>query len=356
MTLPGSPPTTGGKTMHMSDALLSPAIGGTFWVASGALIAWSAKKIAHEPDGVKTPLMGVLGAFVFAAQMINFTIPGTGSSGHLGGGLLLTVLLGPYRALLALASVLVVQSLFFADGGLLALGCNIFNLAFFPAFIAYPFLYRVIAGNSLSAGRIATASITAATAGLLMGAFSVVIQTTLSGISELPFGTFVLFMLPIHLAIGIVEGLVTMAVLLFVAKTEPALLSMQSQPSGKPAFIFQAFIITTLAVGGVLSWFASSQPDGLEWSMARVSGKEELQGNAATVHQALASIQQRLAFLPDYGFRTPAGQPETTPAADNPVNTGTTLSGIAGSLLVLLVAGSAGLLLRKKPQHEECSP
>lgn len=117
--------------MHMSDALLSPAIGGTFWVASGALIAWSAKKIAHEPD-VKTPLMGVLGAFVFAAQMINFTIPGTGSSGHLGGGLLLTVLLGPYRALLALASVLVVQSLFFADGGLLALGCNIFNLAFFP--------------------------------------------------------------------------------------------------------------------------------------------------------------------------------------------------------------------------------
>ena len=74
--------------------------------------------------------------------MINFTIPGTGSSGHLGGGLLLAVLLGPYRAFITLASVLIIQSLFFADGGLLALGCTIFNLAFFPAFIALPFIYR----------------------------------------------------------------------------------------------------------------------------------------------------------------------------------------------------------------------
>ena len=77
--------------------------------------------------------MGVLGAFIFAAQMINFTIPATGSSGHLGGGLILTILLGPYAAFLTIASVLMVQALFFADGGLLALGCNIFNLGFFPA-------------------------------------------------------------------------------------------------------------------------------------------------------------------------------------------------------------------------------
>jgi ABC-type Co2+ transport system permease subunit len=208
----------------MADALISPVVGGAFWIASGALIGYSAKKIAEEKDNSKTPLMGVLGAFVFAAQMINFSIPGTGSSGHIGGGLLLTALLGPYRAFIAIASVLTIQCLFFADGGILALGCNIFNLGFFPAFIAYPFIYKLIIGNKQSPGKLAAASIVAADAGLLMGAFSVVVQTLLSGISELPFGTFVLVMLPIHFAIGIVEGLVVWAVLAFVARTEPALL------------------------------------------------------------------------------------------------------------------------------------
>ncbi len=122
--------------MHMSDALLSPAVGGAMCAASGALLVHCARRVAREDDPAKTPLMGVLAAFVFAAQMINFSIPGTGSSGHLGGGLLLTILLGPHRAFLAIASVLVVQCLLFADGGLLALGCNIFNLGFFPAFVA----------------------------------------------------------------------------------------------------------------------------------------------------------------------------------------------------------------------------
>ena len=110
--------------MHMADALLSPAVGGTMWAASALSIAYSSKKLRSEADDRKVPLMGVLGAFVFAAQMINFTIPATGSSGHLGGGLLLAILLGPHAAFLTIASVLVVQALFFADGGLLALGCK----------------------------------------------------------------------------------------------------------------------------------------------------------------------------------------------------------------------------------------
>ena len=100
--------------------------------------------------------MGVAGAFVFAAQMLNFAIPGTGSSGHLGGALLLAILLGPEAAFLVMASILAVQALFFADGGLLALGCNIFNLGFFPAFVAYPLVYRRIVGDGpdLRAGRV----------------------------------------------------------------------------------------------------------------------------------------------------------------------------------------------------------
>ncbi|MCF8216452.1 MAG: energy-coupling factor ABC transporter permease [Chlorobium sp.] len=341
--------------MHMSDALLSPAVGGTFWAISGGLIAWSVKKTALDQDGRKTALMGVLGAFVFAAQMINFTIPGTGSSGHLGGGLLLTVLLGPWRAFIALASVLVIQCLFFADGGVLALGCNIFNLAFFPAFVAYPFLYRTIAGNPLSSGRLGPASVIAATAGLLMGACSVVIQTTASGISALPFGTFLLFMLPIHLAIGIVEGLVTWAVVAFTAKAEPSILDMQHDSGKRSALVPAVFVLVALLTGGVLSWFASSYPDGLEWSMAKTSGMEELEGRDAPLHSKLSSIQEKLAFLPDYGFRPSAetaGSQEIS-ATENPVNPGTSISGIAGSIMVLILAGAAGMLIRSSVHRTE---
>src|SRR5512136_1061958 len=132
--------------MHMADALLSPAVGGTMWAVSAGTIAYCSKKVRDEFDERNVPLMGVLGAFIFAAQMINFTIPATGSSGHLGGGLILSILLGPHAAFLTIASVLVVQALFFADGGLLALGCNIFNLGFIPAFIVFPFIYKKLAG------------------------------------------------------------------------------------------------------------------------------------------------------------------------------------------------------------------
>ncbi|NTU57537.1 MAG: cobalamin biosynthesis protein CbiM [Chlorobiaceae bacterium] len=332
--------------MHMADALLSPVVGGTFWAVSAGMIGWSARKISNETDGSKTVLMGVLGAFVFAAQMINFTIPGTGSSGHLGGGLLLAVLLGPWRAFVTMASVLVVQALFFADGGLLALGCNIFNMAFFPAFVALPIVYRTIAGNSTSKARISTGSIAASMAGLLMGAISVVLQTTLSGISDLPFGTFALFMLPIHLIIGIVEGLVTWGVLSFVAKTEPAMLSGSARPS-VARLATTALFVAALATGGVLSWFASSNPDGLEWSVANTSGKRELPAPTEKAHTVLADAQQRLALLPGYDFRTPIAASTGTVAPDSPVNPGTSLSGLLGSLTVLFLAGSTGALLRK---------
>ncbi|EAT59065.1 energy-coupling factor ABC transporter permease [Chlorobium ferrooxidans] len=335
--------------MHMSDALLSPVVGGTFWIASGALIGYSAKKITEENDNSKTAFMGVLGAFVFAAQMINFTIPGTGSSGHLGGGLLLAVLLGPYRAFITLASVLIIQCLFFADGGLLALGCNIFNLAFFPAFIAFPFIYRVVAGGSASPEKLAFGSLMAATAALLMGALSVVLQTVLSGITELPFSTFLLFMLPVHLAIGIVEGLVTWGVLVFIARTEPSLL-VPSGAAVHPRSTFALFAVLALLVGGVLSWYASPQPDGLEWSIAKVSGSSEFRPASEPLHETLAALQQKVAFLPDYGFKSTT---ESLRNPESPVNAGTTLSGIVGSLSVLAAAGTIGLLLGRKRTEAE---
>ena len=169
--------------MHMADALISPAVGGTMWAITTCLLAWCARKVKETRDDRLIPMMGVLGAFIFTAQMINFSIPVTGSSGHLGGGLILAILLGPYAAFLVIASVLTVQALFFADGGLLALGCNVFNLGFFPAFIACPLLYKLIAGSDRVGGRALTAALVAGLAGLQLGAFGVVLETRLSGIA-----------------------------------------------------------------------------------------------------------------------------------------------------------------------------
>jgi cobalt/nickel transport system permease protein len=294
-------------------------------------------------DDQKVPLMGVLGAFIFAAQMINFAIPGTGSSGHLGGGMILAILLGPCAAFLVMASVLSVQALFFADGGLLALGASIFNLGAFPCFIAYPLIYKPLAGKNPSRTRITLASLAAAVAGLQLGSLGVVTQTVLSGVSELPFGSFLLVMQPIHLVIGIVEGLVTGAVITFVWKAQPDILSNGMNPDlhrrSPIKKVLAGLIIAALVTGGGLSWFASSNPDGLEWAIARVSGQEELQSPDKGIHRSLEGVQEKTAVLPDYGLRSSGGK-------DNAPETA--LSGIVGGILTLVIALGVGWILRRK--------
>jgi cobalt/nickel transport system permease protein len=340
--------------MHMADALLSPAVGGTMWAVSATTIACCSRKIRTETDTGKIPLMGVLGAFIFAAQMINFTIPATGSSGHLGGGLLLAILLGPHAAFLTIASVLIVQALFFADGGLLALGCNIFNLGVFPAFIAYPLCYRPIVGTRTDTGRIALASVLSAVVGLQLGAFSVVLETVSSGVSSLPFAAFVSLMQPIHLAIGLVEGAVTAAVIIFVHKARPEILAGHSATAGATSYktVAAAFLIAALLTGGVLSWHASEQPDGLEWSINKLTGRVDVEGSENGVHETLAKLQKKTAILPDYSFIKPGAPNLGSSTKDGqPANTddnrlGTSVSGFIGGFMTLLMAFGIGWLLK----------
>lgn len=333
--------------MHMADALISPVVGATTWALSGALLIHCARRLKSEVSTDLVPMMGVLGAFVFAAQMINFSIPGTGSSGHLGGGLLLAALLGPHAAFLVIASVLTVQALFFADGGLLALGCNIFNLGFFPAFIAYPLVYRLAAGSETSGKRAWVAAMLAAIVGLQLGAFSVVLETRLSGISSLPFTGFLLLMQPIHLAIGIVEGLVTAAVVAFVSQSRPASLASGEKPGVR--FVYAGLLLASLLTGSVLSWFASGAPDGLEWSIAKVSAGSESGGEDSALHRSLSDMQSRIAPLPDYNFPPATAKNDSDTQADKlwpNVSRGTSVSGMAGGLLTLLLAAGAGFMLR----------
>jgi cobalt/nickel transport system permease protein len=344
--------------MHMADALISPAVGGAMWVASAGLIGYCSKKVKAELDDQKIPLMGVVGAFIFAAQMINFTIPGTGSSGHLGGGMILAIILGPYAAFLTMASVLTVQALFFADGGLLALGCNIFNLGVFPCLIAYPLVYKKIVGDHTSRSRMFAGAVISAVLGLQLGALSVVFQTVLSGISELPLKTFAFVMQPIHLAIGLVEGLATTVVILFVWRVRPEIIEAEidATPTGKISIrkLLIGLLILTALTGGALSWFASSQPDGLEWALIKLTGQEKPAEPQTGVHTPIAKIQEKTAFLPDYGYKSDPTEPAAGDHESRPVvDAGTTISGLVGGALTLLVAGVIGYALKRRKRRPD---
>ncbi len=344
--------------MHMSDALISPAVGGAMWAAAGTTMAYGAAKMRREVDSARVPLMGVLAAFVFAGQMINFTIPGTGSSGHLGGGMILAALLGPAPAFLAMASILTVQALFFADGGLLALGCNIFNLGFFPAFVAYPLIFRPLAGTSPSPLRLSIASVAAAVLGLQLGVLGVIIQTVASGVSDLSFTSFAALMLPVHLAIGVVEGLVTAAVVSFVWKARPEVLQYaaagRSLKGVSTAKVLGGLAAAALLIGGTLSWFASTNPDGLEWAIGKVTGREEAASPGGGIHGALEDFQEKTAVLPDYGFResVPAEVGEAGDESWPVPSAGTSLAGVVGGLLSFLLAVGLALIVRWRTGRE----
>ena len=331
--------------MHMADALLSPAVAATMYVASGTTVGLSVKKLTEDENTQKLPTMAVASALVFAGQMINYTIPGTGSSGHMCGGMLLS-------------------ALFFADGGLMALGANIWNMAFYGCFVGYYLIWRPIMRSNLfenlgeeaaQRARIITASIIGCVVTLQMGAFSVVLETTLSGITELPFSAFCGLMLPIHLAIGLVEGLITAAVLTYVYAVRPELLrdvevteEVRKGSSKSLRTVIITLAVAAAVVGGIFSHFASSNPDGLEWALfgneeagysANMGLDEENFGTSSAVSETAAGIQEKTSFLPDYAF---AG-------SDNPM--GTTVSGIVGSAMVAgaaLLICYAGHFFRKK--------
>lgn len=342
--------------MHMADALVSPVVGGTLWAVSAATIAYCSSRVSRDLDERKVPLMGALGAFIFAAQMINFTIPTTGSSGHLGGGLLLAILLGPAAAFLTISSVLMVQALFFADGGLLALGCNMFNLGVFPAFFAYPLIYKRMAGRNPSQLQMVVAAIIAAVVGLQFGSLGVVLQTVASGVASLPFNTFLLLMQPIHLAIGIVEGVVTALVVSFVYRARPEVLErvLQNKPLGElPVHsLIITFLIAATLIGGILSWFASEYPDGLEWSIAKITGSGELPETGHQEHEKLAALQEQTTLLPDYALPVVAASRSDLLSVVTKERIGTSLSGLIGGTITLVFCILAGILLRKRADRQ----
>lgn len=328
--------------MHMADGLVSVPVAATMYGATALAAAYSIKKIKEDEDfSKKIPIMGVMGAFVFAAQMINFSIPGTGSSGHLCGGLLLSAVLGPYAGFISMIGVLLIQCLLFADGGLLALGANIWNMAFYGCFIG-SIIWRVINRKTMNKKTIFIASILGSVLTLQLGALSVCIETALSHITTLPFSAFIMVMLPIHLAIGAVEGLITGVVLCFLYDTREELITDNLTNKKSILSVKQVLAVLTcafLVIGGGISLLASSDPDGLEWSISQLTGDTEVESNSKAQETA-SKVQETTSLLPDYSFK------------DSETLLGTSVSGIVGCIVTVTLLTVVGKLVKKKTSHE----
>ena len=309
--------------MHMSDALVSAPVALSADAVAATLLVVSIAKISRQKQ-LSIPLMGVLGAFVFAAQMINFAIPATGSSGHIIGGILLSSMLGAWGGFFTLTSVIVLQCLLFADGGLLALGCNAINMAAFSCLVAYPLVFKPLFRADSPFKRVITASVLASVTAFTLGAMAVTLETTLSGISALPLGRMSLFMLPIHLIIGICEGVATAFVILLTRSRDPELfMHDQEQPSRHRTI--EAFAVVALVIAASFTLLASSAPDGLEWSVERTL-QGELTSPLTPLHSSAEQIVEQTALIPDYN---------------------TALAGVIGCAVLILLAWIFSLVIKQ---------
>jgi len=347
--------------MHMANELLSiPVAAGTLAIA-GAGVGLVCRKVRRVVTSDKLALMGILGAFVFAAQMVNFQLPAMpGTSGHLVGAVLLAIILGPHLGTIVISSIVIVQCLIFQDGGLLALGCNIINLALAPSYLGY-FLYKIATAGPFNSVRVYIGSVLACIIAVEAGAILVPIQAALSGVLAVPFSTFLITMIGVHLLVGTIEGMVTVAVLGYLKQVRPDVL-VNALP-GNVRLSRKAVLVTlavfTLVAGAGLSLLACDLPDGLEWTYAERPDDpdfETIVSNNDSAIKAVDNFQSKYALLPDYSRRNSAlGETGNNEMAEAEVSAGwTSFAGVVGSAITMAVIWVTAWLLRKKTVTANC--
>ncbi|TAF96223.1 MAG: cobalt transporter [Oscillatoriales cyanobacterium] len=280
--------------MHIPDGFLSPPVAIATGIASAAFIAVALNRTRASLGLRQAPVMGLTTAFVFAAQMINFPVAG-GTSGHLLGGALASVVLGsPWAATLAMSTVFIIQSVLFADGGITALGANIFNMGLVGIWVGWWLLQPA--------------------------SICVAIELAISGTVELNIA--LPAMVGIHILIGIGEGLITGGVLTYLVKVRPDLLPGEQPQLQK----WLVPVIGVLLISGVLSLFASSWPDGLE-AVAEQYGFKDKEAVAIEIPTPLAG----------YGVKGLEEQP-----------IGTSIAGVLGSAICFGTAFGIAQLVKSK--------
>jgi cobalt/nickel transport system permease protein len=307
--------------LHIPDGFLSLVIALIFWGITIVTVGIAISKTNKSLGEKQVPLMGIMAAFIFAAQMLNFPVAG-GTSGHFLGGALAAIVLGPWAGILVMTAVIAVQGLLFQDGGLLVMGANIFNMGLLTAMIGFG-LYRSVLNRSKGT-RLAVAGV-AAWLAVVASALLASLQLWLSGTSRLEI--VVPAMLGVHVLIGIGEALITVAALSFIEQTRPDLLNEKATSSkGGRGWIFAGIVVSLFAV--LLSPLASASPDGLE----RVA--EDM----GFLHFGQSASYQ---ILPDY----------TIPFLGETALS-TIVAGAVGALVVLGLMIVIGGLLRRKKVHQ----
>ena len=245
------------EPLHIPDGFLSFTVSILCWVISALTISVAVSRSNKSLGERQVPLMGVMAAFIFAAQMINFPVAG-GTSGHLLGGTLAAITLGPWAGMLVMTAVIAVQALLLQDGGLLVMGANILNMGLITAAIGYG-LYRGVSTGGRSI-KLTVAGI-AAWLSVMAGALFTSLQLWLSGTSQLQ--VVIPAMLGVHALIGVGEALITVAALTFILQTRPDLLGSSSESAqGSRGWVVAGVLIALAVV--LLSPLASADPDGLE--------------------------------------------------------------------------------------------
>ena len=297
--------------MHVPDGFLSTRILVGTGLVSATGLGWAFKRARAAMHQRLVPMMGIVAAFVFAAQMVNFPVLG-GTSAHILGGTMAAILMGPASAIIIISSVLIIQALF-GDGGIFALAANIFNMGIvgvLTGYGVYRFFSRLIKGDK----GIFIAAVMAGWISVVVAALCCGVQIALSGTA--PPGIVIPAMGFVHMAGGIAEGLITAFVIVFVMKTRPALIGSSLRPTGYFAKREIAFgICVILIIAFVLSPLASSLPDGLEHA-AEAAGFSEHQADGALTQTPFA----------DYNF----------PGVASPFFK-TALAALAGSVVVFIV-------------------
>ncbi len=304
------------RPMHIPDGFLSVIISVICWLITAVTLAVAVSRTNKSLGERQVPLMGVMAAFIFAAQMINFPVAG-GTSGHLLGGALAAITLGPWAGMLVMTAVIAVQGLLFQDGGLLVMGANILNMGLLTAAVGYG-LYRSTAGRSQSI-KVAVAGV-AAWLSVMTGALFTSLQLWLSGTAKI--NIVVPAMLGVHALIGLGEALITVAALTFIFRTRPDLLDEKSPSSqGSRGWVFVGVLIALVVV--LLSPLASADPDGLN----RVAMDLGFINTAQSGSGPLAGYT--VPFLAD-------------------ASAAKIMAGAIGAVVVLLLAFLAGRTLQKK--------
>jgi cobalt/nickel transport system permease protein len=316
------------QPMHIPDGFLSVAVSIALWLLSMVAIAVSLRRVNQDLDERKIPLMGVLAAAIFAGQMLNFAVTG-GTSGHLMGAAIATILLGPWAATLIMTAVVGIQALIFQDGGILALGANLFNMGVIGVWVAF-FTYRTV--MRLARGQkwgVFVGGFLAGWLSIFVSSLAVALQLALSGAS--PANLAIPAMGAVHALIGIGEGLITVGALAFLYAARRDLVIQGSEGVGGGKAIWVGGLIFAVALAA-LAPLASAHPDGLEWVAQQKGFLDQAQGSAYNI-------------IPDYAL---PGVPNEALA--------TILAGVVGLLLVLGVVAALAYSRRKRGSRSAEAP